>query len=90
MVVTVKYVVFVPDAGNHGEGGNLALITRMRLHRSDQPADKILLAAGHCGSALIFGDGIGHRRRGLSRGDRRRGGLCRLGPFWENSHTIRL
>ena len=52
IIVTVKYVVFVLDADNHGEGGILALITRMRLHRSDRPADKILLAAGLCGGAL--------------------------------------
>ncbi|MFM9939339.1 MAG: KUP/HAK/KT family potassium transporter [Hyphomicrobiaceae bacterium] len=58
IVVTIKYVVFVLQADNHGEGGILALVTRMRLHRSEKRADKILLAAGMCGAALIFGDGM--------------------------------
>lgn len=58
VIVTIKYVMFVIEADNHGEGGIFALVTRMQLQKSDRPADRILLAAGLCSAALIFGDGM--------------------------------
>ncbi len=58
VTVTLKYVVFVLEADNQGEGGILALVTRMRLHRAEGRGDKLLFAAGLCGAALIFGDGM--------------------------------
>lgn len=58
IIVTIKYVVFVLEADNHGEGGILALVTRMQLQKGSRRVDKILLAAGLCSAALIFGDGM--------------------------------
>ncbi len=58
ITVTTKYIVFVLAADNHGEGGILALVTRMRLQRSEKSIDTILLMVGIVGAALIFSDGL--------------------------------
>ncbi len=59
LVVTLKYVILILRADNHGEGGIMALLAlalsavegRQRLYRP-------LLIIGLIGTALFFGDGI--------------------------------
>ncbi|MDQ0505942.1 potassium transporter Kup [Xanthobacter agilis] len=56
--VTVKYVMLVLRADNDGEGGILALVTLLDLHRSALGRRWYLLAAGLIGSAMLIGDGV--------------------------------
>ncbi len=59
LVVSVKYVVFVLRADNHGEGGVIALaalVTRMEEGR--EGSKRFLLLMGLFGAALLYGDGM--------------------------------
>ena len=56
--VTIKYVTVVLRADNDGEGGILALITLLNLHRAPVGAKRILLGIGLIGAAMLFGDGM--------------------------------
>ncbi len=59
LVVTVKYVLVIMRADNHGEGGLLAL-TALVL-RTTSPAHRRylwIMAAGLVGAALFYGDGV--------------------------------
>ncbi|MGR7994714.1 MULTISPECIES: potassium transporter Kup [unclassified Xanthobacter] len=56
--VTVKYVMLVLRADNDGEGGILALVTLLDLHRSALGLRWYLLAAGLIGAAMLIGDGV--------------------------------
>lgn len=56
--VTVKYVMLVLRADNDGEGGILALVTLLDLHRSALGLRWYLLAAGLLGAAMLIGDGV--------------------------------
>lgn len=56
--VTVKYVMLVLRADNDGEGGILALVTLLDLHRSAIGLRWYLLAAGLLGAAMLIGDGV--------------------------------
>ncbi|MEP9354929.1 KUP/HAK/KT family potassium transporter [Xanthobacter sp. KR7-65] len=56
--VTVKYVMLVLRADNDGEGGILALVTLLDLHRSALGFRWYLLAAGLLGAAMLIGDGV--------------------------------
>jgi KUP system potassium uptake protein len=60
IVVTVKYLVFVMRADNHGEGGILALTAlAVRPGRPAlRPLAKGFLIIGIFGTALLYGDGI--------------------------------
>ena len=60
LVVSIKYLIFVMRADNHGEGGILALtalagdgISRKRKNRR-----RTLLLIGLFGTALLYGDGV--------------------------------
>src|SRR5688572_23353088 len=56
IVVSVKYLVFVLRADNHGEGGILALATPIKpTGRSERGW---LIALGIFGAALLYGDGV--------------------------------
>lgn len=59
LVVSVKYLVFVVRADNHGEGGILSL---MALSTSISPSGKsekwLLIVIGIFGAALLYGDGV--------------------------------
>jgi KUP system potassium uptake protein len=59
IVVTIKYMVVVMRADNHGEGGILAL-TALILPSSPSPARRrqVLIWFGLFGTALLYGDGI--------------------------------
>ncbi|HVR76949.1 MAG TPA: KUP/HAK/KT family potassium transporter, partial [Acidimicrobiia bacterium] len=60
LVVTIKYLVFVMRADNHGEGGILALTTLAEESspKRSQGARRTLLLVGLFGTALLYGDGV--------------------------------
>jgi KUP system potassium uptake protein len=60
LIVSVKYLMFVMRADNHGEGGILAL-TALIVPRRKQPTVGLrwtLILLGLFGTALLYGDGI--------------------------------
>ncbi|HEX2403352.1 MAG TPA: KUP/HAK/KT family potassium transporter, partial [Acidimicrobiia bacterium] len=60
LVVSVKYLIFVMRADNHGEGGILAL-TALIVPRRKTPTVGLrwaLILLGLFGTALLYGDGI--------------------------------
>ena len=60
-MVSIKYIIVVMRADNHGEGGILALVALIaqRLNRdADRRAKVIITAIGLIGAALLYGDGI--------------------------------
>ncbi|MGC4938753.1 potassium transporter Kup [Kribbella sp. DT2] len=60
IIVTIKYVLLVLRADNHGEGGILALITLIRSHGTNgSRRTKVILAGlGIFGASLFFGDSM--------------------------------
>lgn len=60
MVVTVKYLLFIMKADNHGEGGIFALLALVpESLRTAKPGRITLVAAlAAAGAALLFGDGV--------------------------------
>ena len=58
LTISVKYIMFVLRADNEGEGGVLALITGLRLHKFNTRLNRWLLLAGLIGAAMLFGDGV--------------------------------
>lgn len=59
IVITIKYIVFILRADNHGEGGILALTalaTPIRPLLESRPRWLVIL--GVIGAALLYGDGI--------------------------------
>ncbi|MGD2060085.1 MAG: potassium transporter Kup [Acidimicrobiia bacterium] len=60
LVVTVKYLIFVMRADNHGEGGILALtaLAAETVERKRRRRRGILLVVGLFGTALLYGDGV--------------------------------
>ena len=59
MIVTLKYVLFIMRADNHGEGGIMALMA-LALSKSDgMPKKKaVLLILGLIGASFFYGDGV--------------------------------
>ncbi len=58
-VISIKYIIYVMQADNRGEGGVLALmVLAIRRRRGSRRISIGLLFAGLFGSALIFGDGM--------------------------------
>ena len=61
LVVAIKYIVFILQADNKGEGGILAL-TALVLQREHGVGERrrrvVLVALGLFGAALLYGDGI--------------------------------
>ncbi len=60
LIVTIKYIIFVMRADNHGEGGILALtalITPISRASRDRTT-RWLVAFGLFGTALLYGDGM--------------------------------
>jgi len=57
-VISIKYVLFVMNANNRGEGGIMALmaLALRRRHKAGQRSHIILL--GLFGTALFYGDGV--------------------------------
>src|SRR4051794_14809978 len=57
ITVSVKYVLFVMNADNEGEGGILALVALVR-GRTAGHYRRTLIAIGLFGAALLYGDGM--------------------------------
>ena len=59
VVVSLKYVVLIMRADNHGEGGLMALLALASLSVKDNEGlRRILAVVGVFGVALFFGDGV--------------------------------
>ena len=61
MVVSVKYVAFIMQADNHGEGGIFALLALILPITEREPRTHrvgALIAFGLIGAALLYGDGV--------------------------------
>jgi KUP system potassium uptake protein len=57
IIITLKYLLFVMRADNHGEGGILALLALLAPWKDHSPTSRILLSIGLFGAALLYGDG---------------------------------
>ena len=58
-IVSVKYVVLVLRADNHGEGGLVAMLALASQSVKDRPRlRKVLLIVGIFGTCLFYGDGV--------------------------------
>jgi KUP system potassium uptake protein len=59
VIVSVKYVVLIMRADNHGEGGLMALLALASHSVQDNPRlRRMLMTMGVFGVALFFGDGV--------------------------------
>lgn len=60
LVISVKYLVFILRADNHGEGGILALtaLSSPMHERNKKGVTRVLILLGIFGSALLYGDGM--------------------------------
>jgi KUP system potassium uptake protein len=59
VVITLKYVIFILQADNHGEGGILALTALATpIHPLRPSPRRGLILLGVFGAALLYGDGI--------------------------------
>ena len=59
VIVSLKYVVLVLRADNHGEGGLIAMLALASQAVKDKPRlRKVLLAVGIFGTSLFYGDGV--------------------------------
>ena len=59
VIVSIKYVMLVLRADNHGEGGTAALLALASNAVKDKPAlRRRLLIIGMFGAALFYGDGV--------------------------------
>jgi KUP system potassium uptake protein len=59
MIVSLKYVVLIMRADNHGEGGLMALLALASMSIKDKPKLRgTLTMIGIFGVALFFGDGV--------------------------------
>ncbi len=58
-IVSIKYVVLVLRADNHGEGGLIAMLALASQAVKDKPKlRQVLLAVGIFGTSLFYGDGV--------------------------------
>lgn len=58
-VVSVKYVFFIMNADNQGEGGIMALLALARRSESiSKTRQRLIVLAGLMGAALFYGDGM--------------------------------
>ncbi len=59
VIVSLKYVVLVLRADNHGEGGLVAMLALASQSVKDRPElRKVLLIVGIFGTCLFYGDGV--------------------------------
>ncbi len=59
LVVSVKYMLFVMRADNHGEGGILALLAlALKNTKTNSTKAKILMALGVIGASLFYGESV--------------------------------
>ncbi|MDP3858359.1 MAG: KUP/HAK/KT family potassium transporter, partial [Stagnimonas sp.] len=58
LVVSVKYLLFVLRADNHGEGGVVALVALLNPWKAKPGSQRnLLMLLGLFGAALLYGDG---------------------------------
>jgi KUP system potassium uptake protein len=57
LVISIKYVLFVMRADNHGEGGVMALMELAQRRRHSQGQRGLIVGLGLFGAALFYGDG---------------------------------
>ena len=57
-IVSFKYITFVLQADNRGEGGTFALLAQVRPRRQAGGGRLALLTMGLFGAALLYGDGV--------------------------------
>ncbi len=57
IIISLKYLLFVMRADNHGEGGILALLALLAPWRDHSRKSRVLLSVGLFGAALLYGDG---------------------------------
>lgn len=59
IVVSIKYLTLIMRADNRGEGGILALLSRLNLWGTQRECRRVvLIAIGLFGAALLYGDGM--------------------------------
>ena len=59
VIVSIKYVVLVLRADNHGEGGLVAMLALASQAVKDRPdLRRVLLVVGIFGTSLFYGDGV--------------------------------
>lgn len=59
MVISIKYLIFVMQADNKGEGGVLALMALAQKPLAQKPKTmQVVVMMGLFGSALLYGDGM--------------------------------
>ena len=59
VIVSIKYVVLVLRADNHGEGGLVAMLALASQSVKDRPQlRRVLLVVGVFGTCLFYGDGV--------------------------------
>ena len=59
VIVSVKYVVLILRADNHGEGGLIAMLALASQAVKERPKlRRVLLTLGIFGTAIFFGDGV--------------------------------
>ena len=59
VIVSIKYVVLVLRADNHGEGGLIAMLALASIAVRDRPRTRrVLLLVGIFGTSLFYGDGV--------------------------------
>jgi KUP system potassium uptake protein len=57
-IVSFKYITFVLQADNRGEGGTFALLAKVRPLTRPDSGRMVLIALGLLGAALLYGDGV--------------------------------
>jgi KUP system potassium uptake protein len=57
IIISLKYLLFVMRADNHGEGGILALLALLAPWHDQSRKSRVLLFIGLFGAALLYGDG---------------------------------
>ena len=59
VIVSLKYVVLVLRADNHGEGGLIAMLALATTAVKDRPQlRRVLMTVGLFGTAIFYGDGV--------------------------------
>ncbi|HEV3394549.1 MAG TPA: KUP/HAK/KT family potassium transporter, partial [Xanthobacteraceae bacterium] len=58
VVISIKYAILIMRAGNHGEGGILALLALISPRRAKQSRRRAaMVVVGLVGATLLYGDG---------------------------------